>query len=321
MKVFQHGFTVALLLLAVIANAQEQPGGQRNRGSANPPGGGGGPGGFMGFGRGRIIDPPADFVSPPTLRIGLLGVLKQTPGASSESAVAEVLQTTGRAVELAYATRILEDRNPGKYRDAALEGAKYLLVNPITVETPTRYDRDSKSYLYGILLYYSDTSFAPQAQSLLVTGDGRIDSATLEYLNRSLKGAAIMPVLGQLYRDARLTNQTNRATILNTAFQYTGLDASANQMFLETMKSEDAGFLRFMAMRSLTQIEGSTEGTLSAEVRQQIVGRQQLLQMSTSGITDERFLSMVQQTSQNLQNLLDGKPVEQFGPPRVGPGF
>lgn len=292
-----------------------QPGGDRGgRGPGGPGGPGGGffgPGGPGSFGRGRIIDPPTDFVRPPTMRIGLITVLKQVGGPEAEAAIAEVLRATARGVELAYAARILEDMAPGKYRQDAITGAKELLQNPVAMPHPTRYDRDSNAYLYGLLLFYKDTSFASTAAGLLVTADGRLDGSALEYLTRTTQGAAIVPAIAQAYYDPRITNQFDKAGLLNTALRYTGMDQQANRMFLETMTSQDGGFQRFMALRSLTQLD-SEENMTAASKQQVLLARQQLLQAAAQSVTDERLGEMMQRTAQDLQSLIEGKPIDRF---------
>lgn len=280
-------------------------------------GGPGGPGGF--FGRGRIIDPPNDFSRPPTLRIGLITALKEIGGPDAETAIAEVLKTTARGVELAYATAILEKLAPGKYKNLALSGAKDLLLHPVSIENPTRYDRDSNAYLYGVLVLYQDKSFVPQAQSILVTAEGRLDGSTMEYLTKMLEGPAIMPVVSQVYFDARITNQFDKMSVLGTGLRYTGVDMQANRIFTDIMSKEDSGFMRFMALRSLTRVDSGQDGAPAPNNQQLLVGRQQLLQSVASSLAnDERLSAMAQQTAADLQNLVEGKPVENRG---FGGGF
>lgn len=306
--------TVGLMLCPPTITAQEQGGGRGGPGGGGP--GGGGPGGFGGggpggFGRGRIIDPPTDFIRPPTMRLGLLSVLKDVGGPEAEKAIAEVLRSSARGVELAYATAILEKLAPGKYRDIAIAGAKDLLQHPIAFPNPTRYDRDANAYLYGVLVFYKDKSFASAAQTLLVNAEGRIDGATLEYLNRSLEGQAIMSAIGNAYYDARITNQADKASLLMTGLRFTGMDQQANRMFMDTIANEEAGFMRFMAIRSLARTDnGGEEGAAPATNPQVLLGRQQLLQAAAQTIQDERLTMMVQQTAQDLQNLIEGKPVQ-----------
>ncbi|MGI8966452.1 MAG: hypothetical protein ACR2H1_10260, partial [Limisphaerales bacterium] len=99
-----------------------------------------------------------DFLLPPSLRIGLFDVLKEIGGEEAESILGPVLGTSGRAVEVAYLTRLLEEIAPGKYREVALEAAKSLLKNPLAINSPNRLDENAQGYLYGVLELYKDTS-------------------------------------------------------------------------------------------------------------------------------------------------------------------
>src|SRR5437868_2819863 len=79
----------------------------------------------------------------------------------------------------------------GKYRDAAISAAKQLLMKPPSVDSPDRLDQLAKSYLYGVLEFYKDTSFAVNAQQMLIGADGRLDQDAMDYLSTVLKEQAV----------------------------------------------------------------------------------------------------------------------------------
>src|SRR5262245_32010723 len=54
-----------------------------------------------------------DFLVPPSLRLGLLGVLGQIGGPEAEQILGATLATCARGVEVAYLARILQDQAPG----------------------------------------------------------------------------------------------------------------------------------------------------------------------------------------------------------------
>ena len=81
-------------------------------------------------------NPPTEFTLPPSLRIGLFDVLKDIGSPEAEKLMGEVLGNSGRAVEVAYLTRALEEIAPGKYREVALTAAKDMLRNPIAINSP-----------------------------------------------------------------------------------------------------------------------------------------------------------------------------------------
>ena len=71
----------------------------------------------------RDVKALAGALAPPSLRFGLFDVLRQIGGPDAEAILAEALAATGRGLELAYLTEILEEMAPGKYKDAALAAA------------------------------------------------------------------------------------------------------------------------------------------------------------------------------------------------------
>src|SRR5690349_806567 len=105
-----------------------------------------------------------DFLVPPSLRLGLVDVLAQVGGEDAQSILAQVLDTTGRGVEVAYIARLLQDEAPDKYKENALRAARDLLANPPPVTSPNRLDENARAYLYQVLAMYKDTAFAEQAQ-------------------------------------------------------------------------------------------------------------------------------------------------------------
>ncbi len=184
---------------------------RRNRNGNNGGGfgagnGGGFAGGFGGGGRGgarrarNLETLSADWVAPPSLRLGLVGTLKEIGGTESEQALADMLNSTGRGVEVAYLTVILEELAPGKYRSAAVSAAIELLMNPPAIDSPDRLDELSKSYLYGVLEFYKDTSFAVNAQQMLMGKDGRLDQDAMDYLSTVMKDQSVFRAVCRLQK-------------------------------------------------------------------------------------------------------------------------
>jgi hypothetical protein len=176
----------------------------------------------------------ADWVVPPSLRLGLVGVLKQIGGADSEQALAEMLNRTGRGVEIAYLTVTLEEVAPGKYQNIAITAAKELLLTPPAIDNPDNLDQLSKSYLYGVLEFYKDTSFASNASQMLVGADGRLDQDATDYLSTVLKEQSVSAFYAA-YQNPALTNQTDRMLIRSDVLNYVGQNPQANAMLAETL--------------------------------------------------------------------------------------
>jgi uncharacterized membrane protein YgcG len=218
-------------------NQADANGGNNNRGFNR--GGGFGGGGRGGARRARNLKTmQADWVVPPSLRLGLVGTLKEIGGADSEQALADMLSSTGRGVEVAYLAVILEEIAPGKYAAAAVSAAKELLMNPPAVDSPDNLDQLAKSYLYGVLEFYKDTSFAVNAQQMLVGKDGRLDQDAMDYLSTVLKEQSVS-ALYAAYQNPALTNQFDKMSLGRDVLNYAGQNSQANQLFTDTLNNAD----------------------------------------------------------------------------------
>jgi hypothetical protein len=175
-----------------------------------------------------------DWVVPPSLRLGLVGTLKAIGGAQSELAMADMLNTTGRGVEVAYLAVMLDGIAPGKYSAAAVSAAKDLLMNPPAIDSPDRLDGLAKSYLYGVLEYFKDTSFVINAQQMLVGKDGRLDQDALDYLSTVMPDQSI-GALYNAYENPALTDPADRMRIRREVLNYVGQNSQANALFTETL--------------------------------------------------------------------------------------
>jgi hypothetical protein len=208
---------------------------QDNNQVGNPTGNGGGFGSFRGARRARDLQNlQTDWIVPPSLRLGLVGTLKEIGGPDAEQALAEMLASTTRGIEVAYLTVVLEKLAPGKYRDDAIKAAKNLLTHPVAMDSPDRLDDLSKSYLYGVLEFYGDTSFAPTAKGLLVGANGRLDQDAMDYLSTVLKDQSVS-ALCAAYNDPALTNQFDKMRLDRNILNFVGQNAQANQLFADTV--------------------------------------------------------------------------------------
>jgi hypothetical protein len=294
-------------------------GNRRNRGNRGGGffggfGGGGGNGGFGNFGGARrarnLENLRTDWVVPPSLRLGLVGTLKEIGGAEGEQAMAEMLSGTGRGVEVAYLTVMLEEIAPGKYRDAAIAAAKELLMNPPAIDSPDRLDDLSKSYLYGVLEFYKDTSFAVNAEQMLVGTDGRLDQDAMDYLSTVLKEQSVS-ALYAAYQNSSLSNQFDKMTLGREIMNYAGQNPQANQLFTDTLNNAD---LPPQAKAiSIIQLAGGGFGPFSsaAPTDPQVIGsRLHLLQniQTEPQVAGDPILSAA--LTQTINALSGGDPVD-----------
>jgi hypothetical protein len=221
----------------------------------------GGPGGRGGRFR-RIQNLQTDWVVPPSLRLGLVGTLKEIGGAEGEKALAEMLSITARGVEIAYLARVLEEIAPGKYRDAAIAAAKELLMNPPSIDNPNQLDNLSRSYLFGVLEFFHDTSFSVNAQQMLVGPDGRLDMDAMGYLTGVLKDQSVS-ALYQAYENPNLTNRFDKMSVGREVMNYVGQNSQANALFAETLNNTELDD-RTKAM-TIVQLAGGGFGPFASQ--------------------------------------------------------
>lgn len=294
-----------------------------NNGGGFAGGFGGGFGGRGGARRARNLETlQADWVVPPSLRLGLVGTLREIGGEESEQALVDMLSSTGRGVEVAYLTVILEEIAPGKYRDAAVAAAKELLMNPPAVDSPDSLDQLSKSYLYGVLEFYKDTSFAVNAQQMLVGADGRLDQDALDYLSTVLKDQSVS-ALYAAYENPALTNQFDKMRVGREVMNYVGQNSQANQLFTETLNNAD---LPAQAKAfTIIQLAGGGFGPFASEAPtdpQVISSRLNLLKQQESAFANDPTMSQAITMAENaLQNGSTIQPQDMRQIFRGGGGF
>ena len=256
-------------------------------------------------GGGRL--PEADTLYPASLRLGLFEVARQIGGTEAEAMLAGVLGETARGIEVVHLARVLDEMAPGKYRDQIIAAAKELLGTPPSAEGTSQLDEMGRNYLFGLLSKYQDKSFADKAQEMLVSGDGRVNNAALNYLTETLKEQSL-PLLYKVYKDPSITNGFSKLPVITAALNYAGQHPQADAMFKEMVLDEKNQTGRWMVVGNLMRID---EGT-PVEV---IKARQALLASVKPEIKDERLVGMVDRVNQEMERRLDPN-----APPREG-GF
>lgn len=241
-----------------------------------------------------------DFLMPPSLRLGLIDVLDQIGTDGGEAVLAETLDTTGRGVEVAYIARLLEETHPKKYRDNALKAARELLTNPPEMDSPNRIDENARAYLYSVLSMYQDTSFAENANALLITKEGRVDRQAMSYLTSTLKLNGV-PALCAAYQDPRITSQNERSHLLNAIMNFAGPSPEANKLFTEIISDEKVpAAIRSYAVIGLSGGAGKERPSDPGLVQ----SRLELLRNLRGSYKDERLLKSIDDTKTSLEGLL-----------------
>jgi hypothetical protein len=252
-----------------------------------------------------------DFLVAPSLRLGLVDVLAQVGGEEAQTILAQVLDTTGRGVEVAYIARLLQDEVPDKYKENALRAARDLLANPPPVTSPNRLDENARAYLYQVLSMYKDTAFAEQAQKQIVSNDGSVDRQAVSFLTSTLQDKAV-PALYAAFTDQRLTNQMERGTLLNAILNFTGPSSQANGVFGQLVADESMPVgIRALAIQGLAG--GSSKEAPSDP--QLIQARIDVLRDVRARLKDERLLRSIDDTTVKLQQILTPPPPPPTTPP------
>lgn len=241
-----------------------------------------------------------DFLVPPSLRLGLIDALDQIGGETAQGILAEVLDTTGRGVEVAHIARVLQREASDKYRENSIKAAKDLLSNPPAINEPNRIDENARAYLYQVLTMYRDTSFAETAQHQLVSADGRIDKQALNYLSSTLKEQSV-PALYAAYKSPAMTNLSERSTLMNAVLSFAGPSVQANQLFGEVVASQEipSGIRAF----TIKNLAGASAGERPAD-QSVVQSRINLLQELRGATKDERILRAIDETRTALEQLL-----------------
>ncbi len=293
---------------AVAADANQNQNNQNgnNRGRNRNGNNNGGNNNLFQFRRGAELR--IDFVVPPSLRLGLVDVLKTIGGGEAETILASILETTGRGIEVDYVAKVLQEMTPDKYRTPAISAAKDLLTHPMAVDNPNRLDDLSKSYLYDVLRMYNDNSFAASAQMMLVGADGRLDRDALNYLNKVLKDQAV-PALYAAYNNSSLTNQGDKMNLGRDLLGYVGDNATANQFFADTLKNPDLDArIKTFTIAALAGGGGFGNNNATLPTQQQVTSRVAILNgLLTQYASDQRTTQIINAT---IDALNSGQPVD-----------
>jgi hypothetical protein len=253
-----------------------------------------------GGGKGRL---PQEFMVPPSLRFGMFDVVRQIGGADAEMVLVEAMVATGRGVELAYLTGLLQQMAPNQYREQSLISAKELLASSASFASSSPLDREHREYLFGVLTAFGDVSYAGTAQGLLIHGDGQIDRSSLRYLQQVL-GAQAVPIAAQAYQDPRLIDPAVKEPLARLALNFVGTDAQANQFFQQAINDpalpKDA---RRNLIEDLNQDGFVDRKNLTANDLPLIRSRIALIEQSAPGATDPTNAKAFAEAYKDLQNM------------------
>jgi hypothetical protein len=248
--------------------------------------------------------PLSDFILPPSLRLGLVDVLKEIGGAEAEKILADMLVHSGRAVEVVYVAKILEEIAPKKYRETALNAAKELLVNPPASEKNATLDENATSYLYELINSYQDPSFVVQAQKLLITPTGQISRNALNYLSEYSKDQ-VATALYHAFIDPRVVNIWDKTILLNAALPYAGSNYYANALFEHVLTNGAITTqLRNYAIQNLANAPRNADSRGALPDNSILEGRLVWLQNMRNMVSSSNAVLAIDETMQRIRQTI-----------------
>jgi hypothetical protein len=173
---------------------------------------------------------PTQFVIPPSLRLALFEIVARSGSPQAEAILAASLSQTGRGIEVACVSRLLDHFSSEDHRAAVLSQARQLLANTAPLNSNSPLDRYHREYLFSVLSRYADTEFVSTAQSQLVRSDNQLDVNALKYLQQAL-GPAAVSIAAQIYANPGLTNSAAKEPLARLALHFAGATAEANTFY------------------------------------------------------------------------------------------
>jgi hypothetical protein len=261
----------------------------------------------------RDVKSLTDALVPPSLRFALFDVVRQIGGEDAEKILAETLSRTGRGLEVAYLTQVLEEMAPGKYKDTALAAAHNLLASG------TASDRD---YLFEVLRRFSDSSYVATAQAQLVQPSGQVDRSALRYLQQTL-GEQSVALAAQLYQDSRLTEPGSKEPLARLALAFVGANQQAGELFHTAVL--DQALLpdqKRELVEDLNQDGLSNKKAPTPEELKIIANRYALTQtyLQQDYVQNDKVLSAAfREADKDLRNMLQKAAAAAASPPPVQP--
>jgi hypothetical protein len=177
---------------------------------------------------------PLEFLVPPSLRLGLLEVVKDIGGEAGLQLLNQELVSTGRGVEIGYISGALQQLAGDKYRDATATAVRDLLAMPaLPATTPGTLDNGDRDYLYTTLANLKDKSYVARAEAEVIKPDGQLDRASLRYLQNSL-GEDSIAVATRLWENPAVADE-RKGPLAQMALTYVGKSEKADTLFFKAI--------------------------------------------------------------------------------------
>ncbi len=242
-------------------------------------------------------------LAPRSLRLGLLDVVADIGGNSAEAILASVLAKTGRGLEVAYLDGLLEKIAGDAYRDKVLETAHLLLTHNPGGNAQSLFDETSRAYLFALLVKYRDATFVDTAKTQIITPEGRVDGAVVNYLS-SVLGEKAVPLLYAKINDDSLTDDGDKMALGDAILKHVGTNADSDKFFAEVVTNKELGPIRFLVLGHLTGGDNS---------EQTLRNRQKLIQSIKADSQDESLNRALDGTNNRIEVMLDPTKADTLG--------
>jgi len=249
-------------------------------------------------------------LTPQSMRIGLFFVLHDIGGAKAEAALAKVLDSTGRGLEVAILDMILSEMAPDFYKNKVLEVTHDLLTSA-PAATSSLFDEAARMVLFSILMKYKDATFVDAAKTMIITPEGKVDGAVVNYLTTIL-GEKAVPLLYAKLKDDSLTDDGDKMALGDAVLKHVGTNDDSNAFFKEVVLNEELGPLRYLALGHLVGGDRS-EDTLRS--------RQELIGSIKEDSDDEGLNRMLDGTNNRIEVMIDPSKAEELGGAGGGEGI
>ena len=251
-------------------------------------------------------------LEPGSMRLGLFDVVHDIGGSKAEEILANVLSETGRGLEVAYLDRILGEIAPDKYKEEVLAAVHELLTNPPATNGNSLLDESSRMFLFSVLVKYKDATFVNTAKLMIITPEGRVDGAVVNYLTTIL-GEQAVPLLYAKVKDENLTDDGDKMALGDAILKHVGTNPDSNAFFKEVITNKELGPLRFLALGHLT---GGDRAESTLRNRQKLI-----TDIKETSPEDESLNRALDGTHNRIEVMIDPSKAEELDTGNNGSNF
>ena len=246
-------------------------------------------------------------VFPNSLRSGLIEVLERIGGEIAEASLVEMLQVTGRGIEIALAAQTLESMVPGKYTQEVLTAARELLNEPLRGGDGIGIDVETRAYLFRLLNEWGDDSYLEEAKTQLILEYGKLDRNALAYVMEN-EGADAMESVFNAFQNTEVLDLADRLALAQRGLEFVGIHEKANEMLHSLMSDPQLPNTIKVAIA-----EGMSKGNHLVLANppsspEEIKTRMQILETIRIDVQDAQVRESIMKASDQLQLMLDEIP-------------